>query len=96
MNAAFFTDRDLGKIFPTLLHEAGLAVIPYHRVYDREDVADAEWLSRCGEEGWIALTHDKNIAIERRWRIQLRSAAPDLSRFLSSLLVEDLIRCSKT
>jgi hypothetical protein len=56
----FFTDRDLGKQFPSILRNAGLTV---HRHADlfRPDAPDEEWLARAGSEGWLAVTHDGRI-----------------------------------
>ncbi|MEZ4396645.1 MAG: hypothetical protein R3C71_07030 [Candidatus Krumholzibacteriia bacterium] len=66
MTPEFFTDRDLGKALPASLQAGGWVVHPYHEVFEREDVPDAEWLAVCGREGWIALSHDKTISFARR------------------------------
>ncbi len=68
MSEIFFIDRDLGKTFPAMLTAAGIDTRPYHTVYARDDVPDADWLARCGLEGWYALTHDKSIGRRRRSR----------------------------
>lgn len=60
MIPVFFTDRDLGKQFPDLLHAAGPTVYR-HGDYFRPDTPDDEWLERVGREGWTAITHDGRI-----------------------------------
>jgi len=65
----FFTDRDLGKLFPDILERHGLKVEPYHRHFKAEDVPDEEWLRFVGKRGWVALTHD--------WHIQYNKEACD-------------------
>ena len=60
MNIVFFTDRDLGSSFPDILAAAGLSV-ERHRDHFAPDCADEVWLQSIGEQGWIALTHDRRI-----------------------------------
>lgn len=60
-NPVFFTDRDLGKAAPAALKEAGLEVIPYHERFDSPTVPDTVWLKVVGDEGWVALSHNKKI-----------------------------------
>lgn len=60
MSLVFFTDRDLGNIFPSVLREAGLSV-ERHSDHFPHDCADEEWLRAVGERGWIAVTHDQRI-----------------------------------
>lgn len=60
MSETYFTDRDLGKLFPSILQQAGLRV-ERHRDHFRHDTPDEEWLSVVSEKGWIAITHDANI-----------------------------------
>lgn len=56
----FFTDRDLGKKLPDLLRSSGLKVESFHDHFDQA-TPDVEWLTVVGKNGWVALTHDKNI-----------------------------------
>ena len=60
MTRVFFTDRDLGTLFPTILKDAGLSV-ERHRDHFAPDCPDAEWLGEIGRRQWIALTHDTRI-----------------------------------
>lgn len=60
MSAVFFTDRDLGLQFPTILRESGLRV-ERHADHFAPDCPDAEWLREVARRGWIALTHDRRI-----------------------------------
>ena len=56
----FFTDRDLGKRFPSILLEAGLDV-RRHADHFAPDCPDEDWLKKVGASGWIAITHDARI-----------------------------------
>lgn len=56
----FFTDRNLGKKFPQMLRDAGLAV-ERHQDHFVHDCSDETWLEGVGRQGWIAITHDKKI-----------------------------------
>jgi hypothetical protein len=60
LSLVFFTDRDLGKRFPEILAAAGLAV---ERHEDRfpHDCSDELWLEYVGNQGRIAITHDRRI-----------------------------------
>ena len=60
MSLTFFTDRDLGLQFPSILRAAGLSVIRHADVFASE-APDEEWLERVGSDGWIAVTHDRRI-----------------------------------
>jgi hypothetical protein len=60
----FFLDRSLGRrVVPEALRAIGWTIRTMHEVYGArdEDVPDVEWLERCGREGWVALSKDKNI-----------------------------------
>lgn len=60
----FLIDRSLGrKVLARELAGAGAAARTLHDVYGsrEERVADDEWLSRAGVEGWIVLTRDGRI-----------------------------------
>jgi hypothetical protein len=56
----FFTDRDLGKLFPNALRNAGLSV-ERHADHFAQDCPDPDWLRVVGKRGWIAVTHDGRI-----------------------------------
>lgn len=56
----YFTDRDLGTQFPSILEQAGFAV-ERHRHHFRPDCPDEEWLAEVGRRGWVAITHDSRI-----------------------------------
>ena len=60
MSTVYFTDRDHGLQFPSILENAGLAV-ERHRDHFRADAPDEEWLSFVGRKSWVALTHDSRI-----------------------------------
>ncbi len=60
MSVVFFTDRDLGLQFPTILTAAGLQVRRHADLFPH-DCPDEEWLSDVAKRGWIALTHDARI-----------------------------------
>ena len=59
----FFTDRDLGKIFPSVLRNSGLKV-EIHDDHFNEGTSDAEWLDEVGKRDWIAITHDRSLRYE--------------------------------
>jgi hypothetical protein len=56
----FFTDRDLGKLFPKLLIESGIKTIR-HSDYFKDNASDQEWISMAGKKGWFCLSHNKKI-----------------------------------
>lgn len=56
----FFTDRDLGALFPRVLSEAGLSV-ETHGAHFPHDTPDVEWLPAVGRDGWFVLSKDKRI-----------------------------------
>jgi hypothetical protein len=56
----FFTDRDLGHLFPELLSKAGIAV-ERHDDHFGPATADEAWLREVGRKGWFVLTHDQRI-----------------------------------
>lgn len=60
MTLVYFTDRDLGKAFPTILEGAGLGV-ERHQSHFAPNAPDEEWLRLVGERRWIGVTHDKRI-----------------------------------
>lgn len=60
MNRAWFTDRDLGKQFPRILSDAGIAVQRHGDIFP-PDGPDEQWLEHCGTHGLVAITHDTRI-----------------------------------
>ena len=56
----FFTDRDLGALFPRILSEAGLSV-ETHDSHFSHGTKDVEWLPAVGRNGWFVLSRDKRI-----------------------------------
>lgn len=60
----FFLDRSLGRYaVAAALRAAGWDIRTHAEVFGKRDevVADAEWLERCGRQGWVALTKDRRI-----------------------------------
>ncbi len=60
MTLVFFTDRDLGTLFPEILKDAGFSV-ERHRDHFSPDCPDEHWLAEIGMREWVALTHDARI-----------------------------------
>ena len=60
MSVVFFTDRDLGLQFPSILQTAGLDV-KRHADHFPSDCPDDVWLAAVAAEGWVVLTHDARI-----------------------------------
>jgi len=60
VSRVYFTDRDLGKQFPRLLAEAGIAVERHADLFSA-DGSDEEWLEYCGKNGRIAISHNSRI-----------------------------------
>lgn len=56
----FFTDRDLGKRVPTALEAAGVEVRRHDDLFP-PGTPDTRWLQHVGDEGWVALTHNRSI-----------------------------------
>jgi hypothetical protein len=57
----FFTDRDLGKVFPRILRESGLRVERYADHFEERNVPDQEWIAFAARRQWVAISHDRNI-----------------------------------
>lgn len=70
----FFVDRSLGAVqVPQLLRDAGWTLTTLTEHYGKpadEAVADVDWLSVCGEQGWPVLMKDDKI----RYRTAEREA----------------------
>lgn len=60
MSRIWFTDRDLGKQFPRILADAGLAVERHGDLFPPEGT-DEQWLEHCGRNGRVAITHNSRI-----------------------------------
>jgi hypothetical protein len=60
VSRVYFTDRDLGRQFGTILKSGGLTV-ERHADHFAPDTADEVWLAEVGNRGWTALTHDRRI-----------------------------------
>jgi len=56
----FFSDRDLGRVFPALLVAAGVRV-ERHDDHFGPETADEEWIGEIGRRGWVAVTRDARI-----------------------------------
>jgi hypothetical protein len=56
----FFTDRDLGSRFPSVLRAAGVR-IETHGDHFGPDTQDEKWIGEIGRRGWIAITRDARI-----------------------------------
>lgn len=55
-----FTDRDLGKHFPTLLADAGMHV-ETHAAHFADNAPDEIWLPEVARFGWVVVTHDARM-----------------------------------
>lgn len=68
-DTTFFTDEDTGvhrnACLPKILIDAGLNVVCHEEVFPPK-TPDHEWLRFCGEQGLVAVTHDKRIRLSDR------------------------------
>ncbi len=60
MSRVYFTDRDLGKQFPRILADAGIAIERHGNLFQPEG-SDEQWLEHCGTNGRIAISHNGRI-----------------------------------
>jgi hypothetical protein len=60
VSRTYFTDRDLGKQFPRILADAGIAVQRHGDLFP-PDGSDEQWLEHCGTRGLVAITHNSRI-----------------------------------
>ena len=60
MSRVYFTDRDLGKQFPRILADAGIAVERHGDLFEPGG-SDEQWLEHCGTNGRIAISHNSRI-----------------------------------
>ncbi len=56
----FFTDRDLGSLFPRILSDAGIHV-EKHDDHFPHNTPDEVWLPKVGGYGWFVVSRDKRI-----------------------------------
>ena len=56
----FFTDRDLGSLFPQILSDAGIHV-EKHDAHFPDNTPDDVWLPEVGGNGWFVVSKDKRI-----------------------------------
>jgi hypothetical protein len=60
LSAVYFTDRDLGRQFPSILRDGGIRV-EMHGDHFPAVTPDDEWLAGVAERRWVVVTHDKRI-----------------------------------
>lgn len=98
MNAAFFTDRDLGRHkFPSALRSAGVTVHPHH-LHFRDEEDDLDWIREVAARGWYAISNDTRIYRNKVQREAVMSAG--LGLFLLPggdrpivLLAQNFVEC---
>ena len=73
----FFTDRDLGKIFPRILRNAGLTVERHDDHFD-QNTTDDVWLQEVGRRGWIAISRNFRIRYQPNERDAVMRAGTGL------------------
>jgi hypothetical protein len=59
-----FLDRTHGKAMAAMLRRVGLDVRTIYQVYPKkkhQSIKDPQWIAKCGEKGWIAVSGDKRI-----------------------------------
>ena len=91
MTPVFFTDRDLGLKFPQTLAGAGLSV-ERHSAHFADSAPDEEWLSHVGQQGWVALTHDKRIRYKQNELDAVMHHGVALLVIVGRVRLEDLAR----
>jgi hypothetical protein len=60
VSRCYFTDRDLGWLFPRILADAGVSVESHGSLFEPTG-SDEQWLEHCGRSGRIALSHNSRI-----------------------------------
>ena len=73
----FFTDRDLGKLFPQILRNAGLNV-ERHDDYFSETTDDLVWLAEVARRGWFPITKNFRIRYQPAQRDTVMRAGAGL------------------
>lgn len=91
MSIVFFTDRDLGKQFPNLLSQAGVAV-ERHADHFADIAKDEEWLTEIGRRGWYAITHDQRIRYKPNEKAAVQQAGVGLFVLIGTAPFSELAR----
>jgi len=60
----FFTDRDLGNIFPEVLRKAGINV-EKHCDHFADDAIDELWITETSLKGWFCLSRNRDIRYKK-------------------------------
>lgn len=71
--ATFFLDRSVGRhTVAAALREQGVDVRHMGEIYpyDGQFISDPEWILRCGQEGWVAITKDGRLVGDHREAIE--------------------------
>lgn len=87
----FFTDRDLGALFPRILSEAGLSV-ETHDSHFPHGTKDVEWLPAVGRNGWFVLSRDKRIRYRPNEQAAVMRAGVGLFLVVGAVSHETLAR----
>ena len=74
----FFTDRDLGALFPRILSEAGIAVERHDAHFTDNHTSDDTWLQMVGGKRWFAISKDKRIRYRQNERDAVMEAGVGL------------------
>ena len=74
----FFTDRDLGSLFPKILLDAGIQVETYNDHFKDNDTSDEIWLSEVGRNKWFAISKDRRIRYRPNERLAVMRAGVGL------------------
>jgi hypothetical protein len=64
LEGTIFLDRTHGKAMAAMLRRVGIDVKTIYQVYPKkkhQSVKDPQWIAKCGEKGWIAISGDKRI-----------------------------------
>jgi hypothetical protein len=64
LEGTIFLDRTHGKAMAAMLRRVGIDVRTIYQVYPKkkhQTVKDPQWIAKCGEKGWFAVSGDKRI-----------------------------------
>lgn len=64
LEGTIFLDRTHGKAMAAMLRRVGIDVRTIYQVYPKkkhQGIKDPQWIAKCGEKGWIAVSGDKRI-----------------------------------
>ncbi len=93
----FFTDRDLGALFPRIVSEAGLRVEKHDDHFADNHTSDDTWLRMVGQRGWLAISKDKRIRYRQNERDAVMEAGVGLflvvGRACHRALAENFVAC---